>query len=76
MREEEGEIGGGYELSYRAETCTGRLNRIKYVWLYTGSVNKTPPEKEKKIDTSQAEPLAANSRAVGQFLSISYEMFR
>ena len=28
-----------------------------------------------KLNTSQAEPLAASSWAVGQFLSISYEAF-
>ena len=29
-----------------------------------------------KLNSSQAEPVAANSRAVGQFLSISCEAFR
>ena len=41
-----------------------------------GSSDKRPPENEGKINTSQAEPVAANSRAVGQFLSISWEAFR
>ena len=43
----------------------------------TGSVNETTPRPRKKreLNTSQAEPLAANSRAVGQFLSISCEAF-
>ena len=36
---------------------------------------KHPPENEGKINTSQAEPVAANSRAVGQFLSISWKAF-
>ena len=40
-----------------------------------GPSTKRPPEKEGKINTSQAEPVAANSRAVGQFLSISCEAF-
>ena len=40
-----------------------------------GPSTKRPPEKEGKINTSQAEPVAANSRAVGQFLSISCEVF-
>ena len=41
-----------------------------------GSSTKRIPEKEGKINTSQAEPLAANSKAVGKFLSISCEVFR
>ena len=37
--------------------------------------NDPPPEKEGKINTSQAEAVAPKSRAVGQFLSISCEAF-
>ena len=41
-----------------------------------GKSTKRFLEKEEKINTSQAEPVAANSRAVGQFISISSEAFR
>ena len=40
-----------------------------------GQSMKWPPGKGGRINTSQAEPVAANSRAVGQFLSISCEAF-
>ena len=41
-----------------------------------GPATKRPPGKIEKINTSQAEPVAASSWAVGQFLSISCEAFR
>ena len=60
--------------------CDSRTFKRKFattssVTEYTGFVNETPPEKEGKINTSKAEPVAVNSRAVGQFLSISCGAF-
>ena len=43
--------------------------------LYRVSKRNAIQEKEGKLNTSQAEPVAANSRAVVQFLSISCEAF-
>ena len=40
-----------------------------------GPSTKRSPEKEGKINTGQEEPVATNSWAVGQFLSISCEAF-
>ena len=41
-----------------------------------GQATKRLTGKGGKLNTSQAEPVAANSWAVGQFLSISCEAFR
>ena len=41
----------------------------------TGFVSETPTGKRGKLNTSQAEPDAANSTAVGQIFSISCRRF-
>ena len=46
------------------------------VWIYRVRQRNAPSEKEGTLNTSQAELVAANSWAVGQFLSISFEAFR
>ena len=43
------------------------------LWYIPGQATKRLKGKGGKINTSQAEPVAANSGAVGQFLSISCE---
>ena len=55
----------------------GTGDQLTNLWpgIYRVRQRNAPPEKEGKINTSQAEPVAANSRAVGQFLSISCEAF-
>ena len=50
---------------YFGQTVSGHLLGVP------GQQTKSHTGKGGKLNTSQAEPLAANSRAVGQFLSIS-----
>ena len=64
------------DLKVDAHTLQGKEGREKiFSRRVPGSSEKRLTGKGEKLNTSQAEPVAANSWAVGQFPSISCEAF-